>query len=82
MTWDLRWGEVDQMAFIGLAIHFPWIWYPSSDDIAIFDDSLAWLLFVDHEGQLAVVWPTAIDAGMDPTTRHVAQAHRYSDVDH
>jgi hypothetical protein len=56
VAWDPRRGEVDQIAFIDLARHFQSIWYPSSDDIEIFDDSLAWLLFVDHEGQLSVVW--------------------------
>jgi hypothetical protein len=55
LAWDPRRADVDRMAFADLSRYFDWIWYPASDDIAIFDESFAWLVFVDHEGQLSVV---------------------------
>ena len=56
VAWDPRRADVDRMAFADLSRYFDWIWYPASDDIEIFDESFAWLVFVDHEGQLSVVW--------------------------
>ncbi len=31
---------------------FDSIWYPVSDDIELFDDSLGWTLSVDHDGYI------------------------------
>ena len=30
--------------------HFYDVWYPSSDDIELFDDTLDWIIFVRHYG--------------------------------
>ena len=40
VSWDPGRDEVDRLAFQDLAHRFAWIWYPSSDDIPIFDRSL------------------------------------------
>jgi len=56
LAWDPSRGDVDRIAFADLSRYFDWIWYPASDDIEIFDESFAWLVFVDHEGQLSVDW--------------------------
>ena len=44
--------SVIRLSFSDLSEHFEYIWYPASDDISIFDDTLSWLLFVNHEGEL------------------------------
>lgn len=31
---------------------FEYVWYPSIDDIDLFDDSLGWFLSVDHDGMV------------------------------
>lgn len=43
------------MRFKDLTEHFDYIWYPGPDDIEIFDDSLSWILSVDHGGYLRVL---------------------------
>ena len=47
-----RFDEIDQMKFVDLAQYFDDIWYPSSDDIEIFDETFCWILSITHFGQL------------------------------
>jgi hypothetical protein len=47
-----RFDAIDRMAFADLARCFDDIWYPSSDDITLFDDTFSWVVFVHHEGTL------------------------------
>jgi hypothetical protein len=54
INWD-RLVTVDRMKFADLSKHFNDIWYPSADDIEVFDDSLSWILFVHHSGSVRVV---------------------------
>lgn len=54
----INWNDfvtIDRMRFEDLARHFDYVWYPGPDDVEIFDDSLSWLLFVDHSGFLRVL---------------------------
>ena len=32
--------------------YFSDIWYPSTDDIDVFDSSVSWILSVNHEGEI------------------------------
>ena len=32
------------------------IWRPKADDIEIFDDSLSWILSIDHDGNVLILW--------------------------
>jgi len=43
---------IDMIELRDLSNNFYDIWYPSSDDIDIFDSSLAWILSVNHEGAI------------------------------
>ena len=45
-----RFDVVDCMLLSDLARHFHDIWYPGSDDIDVFDESLTWILSIDHDG--------------------------------
>ena len=50
-----RYDQVDKMRFFDLEKYFDNIWYPSSDDLDIFDDSYAWILSVRHDGALSLL---------------------------
>lgn len=50
-----RFDDVDRMALVELEEHFDDIWYPSSDDIEIFDDTLDWFLVVSHDGVITML---------------------------
>lgn len=47
-----RYDRIDTMLFSDLAKYFDDIWYPSADDIDIFDSSLGWILSIEHEGHV------------------------------
>jgi len=49
VNWQ-RFDEIDRIALSDLSRHFDDIWYPGSDDIEIFDESLDWLVLVRHDG--------------------------------
>lgn len=53
INWD-RLATVDRMEFAELSKYFHDIWYPSADDIEVFDDTLSWILFVHHSGSVRV----------------------------
>ena len=50
-----RFDVIDRMNSVELAAYFPYVWYAGPDDIEIFDDSLSWVLFVDHGGYLRIL---------------------------
>lgn len=50
-----RFDNIDEMSLDDLSKHFDDIWYPSSDDITIFDSSLNWFLFIYHYGCVSLV---------------------------
>jgi hypothetical protein len=45
-----RYDEIDEMHFAELAKYFDDIWYPSSDDIDLFDSTFSWLVEIPHYG--------------------------------
>jgi hypothetical protein len=49
-----RFDDVDEIKFADLESHFSDIWYPSSDDIEVFDSSLTWLISVSHDGSIGI----------------------------
>lgn len=49
-----RFDEVDRMKVKELSKYFSDIWYPSSDDIEIFDDSYSWFTSISHSGEVTV----------------------------
>jgi hypothetical protein len=50
-----RYENIDKMTFLDLELHLDDIWYPASDDIDIFDDTLKWILSVTHYGIVRAV---------------------------
>jgi hypothetical protein len=55
-----RYDEIDRMRFDDLARYFTDVWYPSSDDIDLFDDSLSWILSVAHDGVVKLIRPMQV----------------------
>ena len=54
-----RFDQVDKIKLVDLAKYFDDIWYPSSDDLDIFDDNLSWFISISHEGEVrSVLWST------------------------
>jgi hypothetical protein len=47
-----RFDNVDRIDVEDLSRHFGDIWYPSSDDIDILDDTCDWILSVGHSGDV------------------------------
>jgi hypothetical protein len=50
-----RFDNIDRFALSDLSKCFSDIWYPSSDDIEIFDASLDWFVFIRHDGRVKVL---------------------------
>lgn len=45
-----RFDDVDEVELKQLCRLFDEFWYPAADDINIFDDTLNWVVSIDHEG--------------------------------
>ncbi len=43
---------IDRIKIRDLSKFFSDIWYPSTDDIDVFDSSVSWVLSVNHEGEI------------------------------
>lgn len=50
-----RFDQIDSMSFTDLTNYFDDIWYPSADDIDIFDLSFDWILSIDHAGYIKLL---------------------------
>ena len=50
-----RFDKIDRIALSDLTKHFDDIWYPGSDDIEIFDESLDWFILVRHDGRVSLL---------------------------
>jgi len=35
--------------------YFPYLFYPSADDIQIFDTTLSWMIFIAHDGEVFIL---------------------------
>jgi len=57
------WGShrVDEMSTKDLSQYFDDIWYPSSDDILVFDSSIDWALAIFHYGAVLLVKTDSVD---------------------
>lgn len=55
-----RFDEVDEMAEEVLSKNFDDIWYPSADDLGIFDETLDWILLVQHWGSVFLYQPPPV----------------------
>ncbi len=56
----VEWGtlcDIDRFQTDDLKDHFYDVWYPSSDDIEIFDETLSWVMFVRHFGGVKIWRP-------------------------
>jgi hypothetical protein len=53
VNWD-RFDHIDKLSCTDLSRHFSDIWYPSADDIEIFDESGQWVLMVCHDGVVSL----------------------------
>jgi len=47
-----QFDKIDKLSFEDLAAFFNDIWYPSSDDIDIFDSSFSWIVSITHDGEI------------------------------
>lgn len=50
-----RYDQIDAVRLQDLDKHFSDFWYPSVDDMDLFDTSLKWILSVSHFGQLKLL---------------------------
>jgi hypothetical protein len=50
-----QFDHIDELKFADLVEYFHYFWYPSSDDIEIFDDGLCWVALIRHDGAVRVV---------------------------
>lgn len=53
VNWD-RFRTIDSIGLADLSEYFFDIWYPSSDDIDIFDESVSWVMSVSHHGTVSI----------------------------
>jgi len=49
INWS-QFEKIDSISTQDLAQYFDDIWFPSAEDIDIFDKSLGWLLYIRHDG--------------------------------
>ena len=54
IAWD-SFNDVDTMPFDDFCKYFDDIWYPSADDIGVFDDSFSWFVIITHYGEILFV---------------------------
>jgi len=47
-----RFDKIDELRFVDLCEKFDDIWYPSSDDLDVFDRNMNWLISVEHSGSI------------------------------
>jgi hypothetical protein len=47
--------EVDEFDLDELKRVFYYVWYPIADDIELFDDSMRWIVFIEHHGAVSIL---------------------------
>lgn len=52
-----RYDKADVMSLELLNEYFDYLWYPGSDDIEVFDQSLSWILTIRHDGVVGIWLP-------------------------
>lgn len=53
LNWH-HFDDIDQMRLEDVDKFFEYLWYPSADDLDLFDDSLSWLLSISHDGDIKI----------------------------
>ena len=48
-----RFDNIDEIEVDGLNTYFADIWYPSTDDIDLFDNTFKWIVSIRHDGQIS-----------------------------
>ncbi len=48
-----RFDRIDKFLMKDLSRYFSYIWYPSSDDIDVFDSSISWVVSIRHDGAVS-----------------------------
>lgn len=48
----IHFDRIDRMSMVDLSAYFGDVWYPSSDDIDLFDEAMSWMLSIRHDGCL------------------------------
>jgi hypothetical protein len=48
-----QFDDIDILSFNDLNKYFDYIWFPSSDDVEIFDDTYEWMLSISHDGYIS-----------------------------
>ena len=51
-----RFDRIEQMGLADLIDYFDEIWYPGSDDLDIFDETVQWILSISHHGAVRVLF--------------------------
>lgn len=46
--------SIDRMRRVDVERYFTDVWYPTSDDLYIFDESMSWLMYVHHDGYIYI----------------------------
>jgi hypothetical protein len=54
INWD-RFEKIDVFDIDDVDRYFNNMWFPSSDDIDLFDDGLSWILSVRHDGCISIL---------------------------
>lgn len=55
VNWD-DFDHVDRLKMRDLARYFSYLWYPGPDAIDIFDESCAWVVSIDPDGEVTYVF--------------------------
>ena len=50
-----RFDDIDEISIVDLSRFFDDLWYPGSDDIEIMNESMDWVLVVDHDGWMRFI---------------------------
>lgn len=61
-----RYDQIDSILWDDFVENFDYIWYPSADDIDIFDNTFDWILSVKHNGVLKILTDRRVLKYMSP----------------
>lgn len=50
-----QYDEIDEMRLEDVSNYFEYVWYPSSDDIEIFDNTLSSIISITHDGEILLL---------------------------
>ena len=47
--------QLERMRYAEFAKHFRYVYWPATDDLDCFDESLEWIVSIDHDGRITVL---------------------------